>query len=177
MSAVILGVGNILLSDEGVGVRVVEQIEARYRLDEDVTVIDGGTCGMDLMDELAERDLVIVVDAVRTGEPPGTLVTLTGEAVPALFRERISPHQLGVSDLLAALTLLGRSPRQLALVGVVPESMATGLALSERVAACLEPLVETTLAVLREHGWQAWPQPADSAPADGTAAGPVTAAG
>ena len=135
MNILVLGLGNILLGDEGVGVRVVEAMAADYTFDPAVDLVDGGTSGMDMIDIVAERDHVIVVDAVNTGAAPGTVVRLTGGAVPAFFRNRISPHQLGLSDLLAALALMDRSPKDLTLIGCVPQSMATALELTPTVAA------------------------------------------
>ena len=157
-SALVLGEGNILLQDEGLGVRAVEALQQRYRLPPGLDAVDGGTSGMDLLDAVADRALLIILDAVKTGAPPGTLVTLHGEAVPALFRNKISPHQLGISDLLGALALLERSPRQLVLLGVVPVCMDTGLELTAPVAAQIDQLVELTVAELEGHGWRLSPQ-------------------
>ncbi|MEZ5628585.1 MAG: hydrogenase maturation protease, partial [Rhodocyclaceae bacterium] len=99
----LLGVGNILLSDEGVGVRLVERIEAGYRLPEWVTVLDGGTCAMEMLEELENLDLLVIADCVRTGRPPASVVVLKDDDVPAFFRTKLSPHQVGLSDVLATL--------------------------------------------------------------------------
>ena len=147
MNVLVLGVGNILLSDEGIGVHVVEALQARYRLPAGLEIIDGGTSGMDLLDSIANRDHLVIVDAVHTGAEPGTLVELTGEDVPAFFLSKISPHQLGLSDVLATAALTGETPRDITLIGVVPESMETGLEMSPRIQAMLEP----TLLVLLRH--------------------------
>lgn len=154
MTTVVLGLGNILLGDEGVGVRVVEALAARYDLPPEVTLIDGGTSGMDMMDMLAGLDELIVVDALRTDKPPGTIVHLSGDAVPALFRTRISPHQLGLSEVLGALALLDEAPKSLTLVGVAPLDLDLGMTLSPTIAAQLDPLVERVVADLRERGHQ-----------------------
>lgn len=152
MSALVLGVGNILLSDEGVGVRVAEAFCQRYALPDGVEVLDGGTAGMDLLDALAGRSHVVIIDAVRTGAEPGTVVRLEAEQVPALFRNRISPHQLGISDVLAALALMEEEPRHLALIGIVPASLDLGMALSPAVAARFDEMVEMVAAALRTWG-------------------------
>lgn len=136
----VLGVGNILLSDEGIGVRVVETFQAGYRVPATVEVLDGGTAGMDLLDVLAGRSHVIIVDAIRSERPPGSIVRLRGEAVPALFRTRISPHQLGLSEVLAALKLIDAEPAHLSLIGIVPEDLSTTLELSPRLAAAVPTL-------------------------------------
>lgn len=152
MTVLVLGVGNILLSDEGIGVRVVEAFQHRYAVPEGVEVVDGGTAGIDLLDLLAEHEHVIVVDAVSSGEAPGSVVRLAGDAVPAFFRARISPHQLGISDVLGALRLLDQQPSELVLIGIVPASLEMGLALSPPLAARLDELVEVLARELRGSG-------------------------
>jgi hydrogenase maturation protease len=141
MTVLVLGLGNILLSDEGVGVRVVEALQERYRIPDGVDVVDGGTSGMDMLDIIAGRDHLIVVDAVNTGEPPTSVIRLTGEAVPVFFRSKISPHQLGISDVLATLRLLESEPAGITLIGIVPLALDLGLELSPAIAARLDDLV------------------------------------
>ena len=162
MATVVLGLGNILLGDEGVGVRVVEALSAGYDLPPEVAVIDGGTSGMDMMDMLAGLDALIVADALRTDKPPGTIVHLTGDAVPALFRTRISPHQLGLSEVLGALQLLGEGPKSLSLIGVAPLDLDLGLALSPTVAAQVAPMVDIIVGDLRDRGHAVTRKPADA---------------
>ena len=152
MNTLVLGIGNILLQDEGIGVHVVQDLETGYRLAPGVEVLDGGTSGMDLLDMVADRDHLIVVDAVQTGDPPGTLVVLRDQQVRAFFRAKISPHQLGLSDLLAALALMERSPKRLSLVGMIPETMETGLELSATVAARRADMLAQVLAELEANG-------------------------
>lgn len=142
MNVLVLGVGNILLADEGVGVRVVEVLSERYRLPPSVEVVDGGTSGMDLLDIIAGHDHVIIVDAVKGGHPPGTVVRLAGDQVPAFFRTRISPHQLGLSDVLAALAILDTSPRGVTIIGIEPKSLELSLELSPEIGAMMDALVE-----------------------------------
>ena len=137
----VLGVGNILLEDEGVGVRVVEELRANYRIPAGVEVLDGGTSGMDLLGTLCDREHVVIVDAVRIDEPPGTIVRLVDDEVKRFFRAKISPHQLGISDLLAATTLMGRAPRALTLLGIAPLRMEGGVELSPLIAERVRDLV------------------------------------
>ena len=101
MRAVVLGVGNILLSDEGIGVHAVNALAARYELPPEVVVIDGGTSAMDCLDQIASADLLLIADCVRGGHEPGTLVRLGDGELNAFFRTKISPHQVGLSDVLA----------------------------------------------------------------------------
>ncbi|MEW5770827.1 MAG: HyaD/HybD family hydrogenase maturation endopeptidase [Pseudomonadota bacterium] len=139
---VVLGVGNILLSDEGVGVRAVEELGRRYRLPEGVELLDGGTSAMELLDDLAGCDLLVIADCVRAGQPPGTLMRLADDDIPALFRTRLSPHQVGLPEVLGTLVLTGEAPAHTVLYGVEPETLATGIGLSECVAASLPRLLE-----------------------------------
>lgn len=147
MRIVILGVGNILLSDEGIGVRAVEELGRRYRLPPEVVLLDGGTSGMELLDDLANCDLLVMADCVRAGNPPGTLLRLKDEEIPALFRTKLSPHQVGLPDVLATLLITHEAPSHTVLFGVEPESLATGMDLTPPVAAMLAPLVD---AIARE---------------------------
>lgn len=140
MNILILGVGNLLMQDEGVGVRAIEELEKRFRIPPAVELLDGGTAGLELLNQLAGRDALIIVDAVHSGKPPGTLVRFEGEQVPAVFRRKISPHQLGISDLLAAARLMDLLPPRLVLFGVQPGMLGTGLELSAPVAQVLEEL-------------------------------------
>lgn len=152
MRIVVLGVGNILLTDEGVGVRVVEALGERYRLPPEVELIDGGTCGMEFLEQLESLDALIVVDCVRCHQPPATPVLLTGEQVPVFFKTKLSPHQVGLCDVLASLELTGRAPRETVIVGMQPVSMELGMELSPEVAARLPELLAMTVAELRRFG-------------------------
>ncbi len=95
MNTLILGVGNLLLSDEAVGVRIVEALGREYRFAPGIELLDGGTAGMELLEAMASRDHIILVDAVRSGNPPGTVVTLKDEEIPTLFGRKISPPSAG----------------------------------------------------------------------------------
>lgn len=149
---VLLGVGNVLLTDEGIGVRVIDEIEARFDLPPEVRVIDGGTSAMELLDDLAGADHLIIVDAVRTGEEPGTLVRLAGADVPRFFTTKISPHQVGLSDVLATLALMDESPGETVILGVVPASLAMAMELSPTVEAVVPVAVDAVVHELERLG-------------------------
>lgn len=152
MRVVVLGIGNTLLSDEGVGVHVIEALEKAFLLPPDVEVIDGGTCAMEMLEQLEDLDLLVVVDCVRSGSPPATHVVIKGDAVPVFFKTKLSPHQIGLSDVLASLEFTGKAPRVTVIVGIEPASMSLGLELTPAVAARVPELVDLTVAELREHG-------------------------
>ena len=135
MNILVLGLGNMLLSDEGVGVRVAESLAARGRLPSCVEVLDGGTSGMELLETMMGRDLIIVADAISSERhTPGDILRLDGGELDQFFRARMSPHQIGLSDVLAALHLMDASPGGLVLFGVVPESLDLGLELTPKIA-------------------------------------------
>ncbi|MCW2246701.1 hydrogenase maturation protease [Azospirillum fermentarium] len=152
MSILVLGLGNILLSDEGVGVRAVEAFQAQWTVPDGVDVVDGGTCGMDMLDIIASHRTLIVVDAVKTGAPVGTVVKITGSDVPVFFRGRLSPHQLGLSDLLATLTLTDEAPGYVSVIGCVPASMETSLEMTPGIAARIPAMVDLLVEELRSLG-------------------------
>jgi hydrogenase maturation protease len=141
MRVVVLGIGNVLMSDEGIGVHAVEALQQRFVLPDNVEVVDGGTTGMELFPDLQGAQHLIVVDAVRVGEPPGTVVRLEGDEVPAFFKTKISPHQVGLSDVLAALRFSGGAPDHVVLIGVQPVSLELSMELSPQVAALIDQVL------------------------------------
>lgn len=176
---VVLGMGNLLMGDEGVGVRCVEVLtwltsadasspepevwlsssdprargseadrggeprtpamtrEARGFLPSYVRLIDGGTSTHALLEELEDLELLIIVDAMIFGKAPGTVTLVEGDAVPAAFSNRLSPHQHGIGDLLASLRFLGRAPKRVALIGVEPARVELTASLSPEVSSAL----------------------------------------
>lgn len=132
-NVVVLGLGNILLKDEGVGVHIIEIFQERYDFPDDLDIYDGGTSGIDMIDFIANRDHLIIADAVKTGDPAGSIVILKDDDVAAFFKQKISPHQLGVSDLLALLEVSNERPKEMTIIGVVPMDMGTGLEMSEPI--------------------------------------------
>jgi len=152
MRIVVLGVGNILLSDEGIGVRAIEALAGAYAIPDNVVLLDGGTSAMELLDDLANCERLIIADCVRSGRAPGTLLRLQDEEIPALFRTKLSPHQVGLPEVLATLEITGEAPAHTILFGVEPESLATHMGLTETVAATLPRLVEALAQELRDAG-------------------------
>lgn len=152
MNTLLLGVGNLLLSDEGVGVRTIEALEQRFSFPDGVVLQDGGTSGMELMEVMASRDLIVVVDAVQSESDAGSLFILEDNEVPAYFTQRLSPHQLGLADVLMALQMTDEFPRKLVLLGIEPASLAPGMALSPVVARAMEAAIAQVIRILNSHG-------------------------
>jgi hydrogenase maturation protease len=137
-----------LLSDEGFGVRVVEELLRRYRFPAAVQVLDGGTLGMDLLRFLTGTRRLIVVDAIAGDGPPGTFYRLAGDEVQAYFREKVSLHELGIKDVLAVLAATGRPVEEVVILGVQPESLDVGLELTPVVAAAVDEAAAAVVAEL-----------------------------
>ena len=152
IKTLVLGVGNKLMSDEGVGVHVIERLAANYDLPKEVQLLDGGTLGMDLLYYLEGIDNLLLVDAVETHKEAGTIIRLEGEDVPAFLDLKISPHQLGVPDMLAAAKLKDLYPQRLVLWGIQPELMEIGLELSPLIASKVDTLVGSLVEQLRAWG-------------------------
>lgn len=138
----VLGLGNPLCADDGVGPAAVAELARRYAPPAGARVLDGGTLGLALLPLLEDALDVLLIDAVRCDAPPGSLVRLAGDEVAPAARERLSVHQVGVADLLDAMALRGKAPRQLRLLGLVPQSLELALGRSPAVAAALPLLVE-----------------------------------
>jgi len=159
---VVLGLGNVLLRDEGVGVRALERLEARYALPGEVQALDGGTMGLELLPYIERASALLILDAVQTGQPPGSLVRLEDNEIPAALALKLSVHQVGFQDLLAASLFRGTVPARIVLWGIEPASMEWGLDLSPSVAAALDDLVEAAVGELWDWGMPAWPAQHDA---------------
>lgn len=153
----VLGIGNLVMSDDGAGVRVVQELQKRYLLPSHVEVMDGGTLGLDLLPKLEGIGRLLVVDAVETGGEPGTLVRLSGEELPIALQTKVSPHQMGLKDLLAVAELTGNAPKEMVLVGIQPACIEMGCELSPSVAERLEEMMANILKELNEWGVEARP--------------------
>lgn len=150
----VLGIGNILWADEGFGVRVVEEFHRRYTVPDNVTILDGGTQGLYLVNYVEEADDLIVFDAIDYGLVPGELKLVRDEEVPRFTgAKKMSLHQTGFQEVLSAADLLGRYPRRLALIGCQPLDLEDwGGPLTSPVRAQIEPAIELACALLAEWG-------------------------
>ena len=148
----ILGVGCILYSDEGFGVRVIEEMEKRYKFSENVSVVDGGVLGVNLLGVISQPDHLIVVDAIFNKGNPGDLYRLEGEQIPQRIRAKNSLHQV---DLLEALTLcqaLDKVPETV-IIGIEPEDIETlSIELTPTTKAKVDKVIDLVLVVLERLG-------------------------
>jgi hydrogenase maturation protease len=138
----VLGLGNVLCGDDGLGAVAVHLVELRYRAPHGVRVLDGGTLGLSLLPRLEEAREAILVDAIAAAGPPGSFVRLTGDEVAPAVASRLSVHQVGVVDLLEAARWRGVCPARLVLLGLVPAKIELGVHRSPAVEAALPGLVE-----------------------------------
>ncbi|MBK1664272.1 hydrogenase expression/formation protein [Rhodospirillum rubrum] len=166
-AALVLGIGNLLWADEGFGVRCVEEMHATFDPAPGVRLLDGGTQGLYLVGAIARAARLIVFDAIDYGEAPGTLKVVFGEEVAGFMGcRKMSLHQTGFQDVLAAADLLGRRPAVMALIGVQAEALDDwGGPLRPVVRAQVGPAIAQACALLAEWGLACRPRPA--APAGG----------
>lgn len=155
---VVLGIGNVLMGDDGFGPYVARLLEAGYEFPEAVEVHDGGTPGLDLAPYLADASCLILVDTVSADGPPGTVrVWRRDDLLASPPPPRTSPHQPGLREALLASELSGTAPAEVVLIGVVPASTALGTRLSPTVDAAVGPVMEMAVAELERLGLA--PQP------------------
>ena len=142
----VLGVGNLLLSDEGIGIHAVKRLLESQVLPEDVEIVDGGTAGLNLLYYLEGVERLVIIDAVETGGPPGTIVRLAGEKIPAYMALKVSPHEITLPDFLAAAKLRDLYPKEVVVWGMQPRSLDVGVDLSPDLAEKLDTLIEFVVA-------------------------------
>jgi len=148
----ILGIGNTLISDDGVGVHIINKLNAEYTFPENVTLIDGGTKGLDLLPFIEGSDRLLIIDAANFNKEPGTIDTVIGDSIPAFLSQKLSVHQIGLPDMLFAAKLMGISPPEMCLIGIQPKSMETSTEMSEEIKARFDDLYAEVLDKLREWG-------------------------
>ena len=130
----VLGVGNILLSDEGVGIRVIEELQRSYSFPPSIELVDGGTLGHALIDVLRGRQKVLVIDAVKTDGPPGAIYRFNVKDLSPASSRMTSVHDIGVAEAVFFLNLQGELPPDIEFYGIQPQSIEPGLEMTPVVA-------------------------------------------
>ena len=155
----VLGIGNVLMGDDGFGPSVVRAFEATYDVGPEVEIVDVGTPGLDLMPWLFDADRVVIVDTVKSDAAPGTICLYDKAAIlkyaPAV---RVGPHDPGVKDALHAVEFAGRAPREVRLIGVVPASVGMGTQLSPAVANAVPRAIDEIVRTLVRCGQSVTPR-------------------
>lgn len=158
---VLLGVGNPLMGDDGTGLALLGRLAERGPWPPGAMLVDGGTWGMNLLPVIEEATHLVILDAVRTGAAPGTVVVLGREELPRALAHKLSPHQIDLKEVLALAELRGTLPTHAAAVGIEPERVDWGTELSPCVAARLDEAVDAVCRTLE--GWGASAVPAEAA--------------
>ncbi len=153
-----LGIGNPVMQDDGVGLAILESLRGSHQ---GVDYLDGGTSGMELLPDVQDADRLLVLDGIK-GRGPGTVRVIRGDQINYLQRAHLSPHQVGLLDLLTAARLLGREPAEVVVVGVVAEHIDLLVGLTDTVAAAVPEAVAQSRAVLDQWapptpGWEPSP--------------------
>lgn len=146
MSTLVLGIGNTLLSDEGIGVHVLRALEASPDRHLELKLLDGGTLSFLLLEDIAETNRIIVIDAARLGKEPGTITCVEGEALDDFLRgSRMSVHEVSLCDLLDMARLRGDLPGHRALIAIEPEVLTWGTRPSRAVESAIHRAAATVL--------------------------------
>lgn len=149
---VVIGVGNPLMGDDGLGLTVLETLRESWAFFPDVELVDGGTWGMNLLHIIEDAERLILLDAVRAGVPPGTPVTLEGGSVPRFLSTKLSPHQIDLREVLAVAELRGRLPAELVVFGAQPERVVMSHSLTPVVNSAVDEIVWNVVDRLAEWG-------------------------
>lgn len=152
MDICIIGVGNILMQDEGVGPKVAETLKKDYSFHPPIEIIDGGTLGLELLPYIEKYKKIMIIDVVDFGKEPGFIKVLRGDEIPPYLKTKLSVHHVGVQDLLEVARLMGYMPEELVLVGIQPENIDLGLDLTPVVAGKLNELTKEILEILKRWG-------------------------
>ncbi len=150
MAIALVGIGNILLKDEGVGVHVINAIREKYTFSPEVEIIDGGTLGLDLLPLFEGKDKILIVDAVNFGKEPGHIGVIEDDDIPSVLHAKLSVHHIGLSDVLFAAKLMDIKPAKICLIGIQPQSLDVGLEMTECISGKIENLVDLTIKTLKE---------------------------
>jgi hydrogenase maturation protease len=160
MRVLVLGVGNPLMGDDGFGLALLEHLRQCCDWPAGVTLMDGGTWGMNLLPAIEDADALLILDAIDAGRAPGALVRLDRGQLPRYVAQKLSPHQVDLRDVLALAELRGHLPGKAAAVGIQPERIALGTELSGTAARRLDAAADAARAVLRTWGVEA-PRPTE----------------
>ena len=155
---VLLGVGNILLTDEGLGVHVVKALKENYTFTPPISIIDGGTMGMELLTYMQGMKKILLVDAINGGDAPGTVYEFPHKELEQYFTEHISVHEVGMQDILRIRAIQEEPLEDAIVIGVEPESLELGFEPSEVVQRALPEVKDRVLNVLRQWGVQVEPK-------------------
>lgn len=149
---IILGLGNTLQTDEGLGVHALKALEEQLGPQEGLEYVDGGVLGLNLLPWVESASHLLLLDAADAGQPPGTLIELTRDEIPLYSGVKMSQHQTTFQEVLGLANIRGKLPPHLYLVGAQPEDLSVGVGISPTIESTLPEMVKRATAVLKK--WQ-----------------------
>lgn len=141
MKLMVLGIGNVLMNDDGAGIDAVNRLAQEFPKNDDLLIMDGGTLGLDLLGYIEQTDNLIIADAVEFGFEPGTVVRLEGSDIDPVFENKLSAHQMGMKDILTTAELMGIRPKNVTLFGIQSDNTECDMELSPKVAANMDKFI------------------------------------
>jgi hydrogenase maturation protease len=148
----VIGLGNPIMGDDGLGLAALARLEREWRLPSTVRLVDGGTWGMRLLPLVERAAAILLLDAIDDGRAPGDLIVLEREELPRLLQHKLSSHQVVMAEVLALAELRGTIPARLAAVGLQPKRIEMSTSLSPEVVAGLDGAVRAAVARLATWG-------------------------
>ena len=148
----VIGIGNILMKDEGVGCHAANLLLSEYEFKPEITIIDAGTTGTDLLPYLEEHDRIIILDAVEFEQEPGFIGSIENDDILTRLTTKMSMHHMGITDVLSTAKLLDIVPSQLFLLGMQPKDISVGMELTDVVRQRLTRMLEVAIMKLDEWG-------------------------
>ncbi|MBF0328376.1 MAG: HyaD/HybD family hydrogenase maturation endopeptidase [Nitrospirae bacterium] len=150
MKTTLIGLGNILLMDEGIGVHAANYIRERYSFSPEIEIIDGGTLGLDLLPYFEDRDNIVIADAVNFGKETGFIGVIEDDDIPSVLMAKLSVHNIGLNDVVAATKLMDRMPSKMRLVGIQILSTEVGIEMTDTLKEKFPRFVQVIIETLQE---------------------------
>ncbi len=146
----ILGIGNIILSDEGFGVKVVEYLQKNFSFPENVSLIDGGTLGIELTEFVTGTKKLLIIDSIDGEKDSGTIFKFVGDEIKNHFNEKISAHEIGIQDVLTSLELTNKKIPDVIVIGAQPFNLDAGTDLTPQMKKLLPIVADMALEILSD---------------------------
>ncbi len=155
---VVIGLGNPLMGDDGLGIAAVERLRDEWEVDRRVELVDGGTWGLNLLPLIEDAGSLLLLDAIDSAMPPGTEIVLGREEIPRYLGHKLSPHQIDLREVLAIAELRGTLPERTVAIGLQPERVEMRTSLSPPLEKALDRFVTLAADQLRSWGHHVAPQ-------------------
>lgn len=153
----VVGLGNPLMTDDGIGLAALARLDSEWEFPEGVELVDGGIWGLRLLPEIEDAGRLLLIDAIDVDRKAGEVIVLEIEEIPMFLSAKLSPHQVGVRDVLALAALRGRLPAETVAMGIQPARIEMGTEISDEAKASMDALLERVVSRLEE--WKLAPRP------------------